>query len=143
MITPVACAVLAAFELDAVLIAQTLVSRPLVAGAALGALTGKAQTGMLFGVAFELLSLYDLPVGGHLAWSASVATGTATVLASRGCRFPSASSAASPPVFCILASRRSSACAVRRPVTRSPLHAEAGGGRSVGRWDPRSPFTRS
>lgn len=79
-----ACAVLAALELDATLIAQTLVSRPLVAGALLGALTGKAQAGALFGVAFELLSLCDLPVGGRLTWSASVAAGTATVLAGTG-----------------------------------------------------------
>ena len=78
---------LAALELDAVLIAQTLVSRSLVTGSVLGALTGKAQAGMLFGVAFELLSLCDLPVGGCLTWSASVAAGTATVLASSGTSF--------------------------------------------------------
>ncbi|MEK7233727.1 MAG: PTS sugar transporter subunit IIC [Elusimicrobiota bacterium] len=132
MITPVACAVLAAFELDAVLIAQTLVSRPLVAGAALGALTGKAQTGMLFGVAFELLSLYDLPVGGHLAWSASVATGTATVLASRGVSFSLCfvGGVASG----VLHSRFEALERVRRAATGDALtlHAEAGG-RTLGR----------
>ena len=78
---------LAALELDAVLIAQTLVSRSLVTGSVLGALTGKAQAGVLFGAAFELLSLCDLPVGGCLTWSASVAAGTATVLASSGTSF--------------------------------------------------------
>lgn len=82
-----ACAVLAVLELDAVLVAQTMVSRPLVVGAALGALTGQTQAGMLFGAAFELLSLCDLPVGGCLTWSAPVAAGTATVLASRGASF--------------------------------------------------------
>jgi mannose/fructose/N-acetylgalactosamine-specific phosphotransferase system component IIC len=82
-----ALAVLAILELDAVLIAQTLASRPLVAGAALGALMGKTQAGVLFGAAFELLSLCDLPVGGCLTWSATVAAGTATVLASGGTSF--------------------------------------------------------
>jgi len=79
-----ACAVLAVLELDAVLIAQTLVSRPLVVGAVLGTLTGSPQAGLLFGAVFELLGLVDLPVGGCLTWSAPVAAGTATVLASGG-----------------------------------------------------------
>lgn len=87
MTSVAACAVLAALELDAVLIAQTMVSRPLVVGIALGALTGKAEAGALFGAAFELLSLCDLPVGGCLTWSAPVAAGTATVLASGGTSF--------------------------------------------------------
>jgi mannose/fructose/N-acetylgalactosamine-specific phosphotransferase system component IIC len=82
--TAAACAVLAVLELDAVLIAQTLVSRPLVTGAVLGALTGNTLAGTLFGAVFELLSLCDLPVGGCLTWSATVATGTATLLAGRG-----------------------------------------------------------
>ena len=84
MTTTVACVVLAALELDAVLVAQTLVSRPLVVGAVLGALTGSPLAGTLFGAAYELLSLSDLPVGGCLTWSATVATGTATLLASGG-----------------------------------------------------------
>ena len=84
MTAAVACAVLAVLELDAVLVAQTLASRPLVVGALLGALTGQAQAGMLFGAVFELLSLCDLPVGGCLTWSAPVAAGTATVIASGG-----------------------------------------------------------
>ena len=84
MTAAAACAVLAVLELDAVLVAQTLASRPLVVGALLGALTGQAQAGMLFGAVFELLSLCDLPVGGCLTWSAPVAAGTATVIASGG-----------------------------------------------------------
>lgn len=83
-----ACAVLALLELDAVLVVQTLVSRPLVVGAALGALTGSPQAGLLFGAAFELLSLGDLPVGGCLTWSAPVAAGTATILTSGGASYP-------------------------------------------------------
>ena len=88
MITAGACAVLAILELDVVLIAQTMLSRPLVVGAVLGTLTGKAQIGALFGAAFELVSLCDLPVGGCLTWSATVAAGTATLLASGGTSFP-------------------------------------------------------
>ncbi|MEQ1920392.1 MAG: PTS sugar transporter subunit IIC [Elusimicrobiota bacterium] len=82
-----ACAVLAALELDAVLVAQALISRPLIIGAVLGTLTDNVYAGLFFGAAFELLSLCDLPVGGCLTWSASVAAGTATLLAGRGTSF--------------------------------------------------------
>lgn len=82
-----ACAVLAVLELDAVLIAQTLLSRPLIVGSIIGTLTGKAQAGALFGAVFELLGLCDLPVGGALAWSATVAAGTAAVLVGGGTSF--------------------------------------------------------
>ncbi len=88
MTTFTACAALAIIELDVVLIAQVLVSRPLIAGSILGALIGKAQAGAFFGAVFELLSLRDLPVGGCLAWSATVAAGTATILAGNGTSFP-------------------------------------------------------
>lgn len=85
--TAAGCAVLAVLELDAVLVAQTMASRPLVAGAALGALTGRPEAGALFGAAFELLSLRDLPVGGCLTWSATTAAGTATLLSGAGTSF--------------------------------------------------------
>jgi len=78
------CAALAVLELDATLVAQTLVSRPFVAGALLGALGGRPQAGALLGAAFELLSLSDLPVGGCLTWSASVAAGTGAILICAG-----------------------------------------------------------
>lgn len=83
-----ACLALAVLELDAVLVAQTLASRPLVVGAVLGALTGQPHAGMLFGASFELLSLCDLPVGGCLTWSAPVAAGTATAIAGGGASIP-------------------------------------------------------
>lgn len=82
--TAAACALLAALELDATLVAQTLVSRPLVVGAAIGMLGDRAHSGALFGAAFELLALVDLPVGGCLTWSAPVAAGVATALMLRG-----------------------------------------------------------
>jgi len=81
------CGALAALELDATLIAQTLLSRPLVAGAVVGAVTGRAQAGALFGASYELLGLCNLPVGGYMNWSGTVAAGTAVVLASSGASF--------------------------------------------------------
>lgn len=135
MNTVAACAVLAALELDAALIAQTLVSRPLVVGAVLGALTGNAQAGVLFGAAFELLSLCDLPVGGCLTWSGTVAAGTATLLASRG----TASSLcfAGGVAAGVLHSRIEARERARRAATGDALvrSAEAGGrtlGRAIG-----------
>lgn len=83
-----ALAALAVLELDAALVAQTLASRPLVTGALLGALTGRALAGAMFGAVFELLGLCNLPVGGCLTWSATVAAGVATVLASQGTSAP-------------------------------------------------------
>lgn len=87
MSAALACAALAVLELDAVLVAQTLISRPLVVGAAIGALGGRAEAGALLGATFELLGLVDLPVGGCLTWSAPVAAGTAVVLLCAGTSF--------------------------------------------------------
>jgi len=125
--TVAACIVLSVLELDTVMIAQTLVSRPLVTGTLIGALTGKAQTGALFGAAFELLSLCDLPVGGCLTWSATVAAGTATLLVSGGTSF--ALSFAGGVVAGILHSRVEAFERVRRTLTGDglALRAEAGG----------------
>lgn len=75
------CAALAVLELDATLVAQTLVSRPLVVGAVVGTLTGAPLAGVLYGASYELLSLCNLPVGGYLNWSGTVAAGTAAMLA--------------------------------------------------------------
>jgi mannose/fructose/N-acetylgalactosamine-specific phosphotransferase system component IIC len=79
---------LAVLELDVALAAQTLISRPFVVGVLLGALAGAPEMGALFGAAFELLSLGDLPLGGHLTWSTSVAAGVSSLLAGGGCAFP-------------------------------------------------------
>ena len=83
-----ACAALAVLELDAVLIAQSLVSRPLVVGFIMGALGGRAESGAFLGATFELLSLSDLPVGGCLTWSSSVSAGTATIRLCGGSSYP-------------------------------------------------------
>lgn len=135
MTTVAACAVLAFLELDAVLIAQSMVSRPLIVGVVLGALTGNTLAGALFGAAFELLSLCDLPVGGCLTWSGTVAAGTATLLSGSG------TSAALCFVGGIAAgvlhSRAEAFERARRAATGDALvrHAEAGGwtlGRALG-----------
>jgi mannose/fructose/N-acetylgalactosamine-specific phosphotransferase system component IIC len=81
------CAALAVLELDATLIAQTLISRPLVAGAVVGAITGRPQAGVLFGASYELLGLCNLPVGGCMNWSGTVAAGTAAMLSSAGASY--------------------------------------------------------
>lgn len=75
------CAALAVLELDATLVAQTLVSRPLIVGAVVGTMTGAPLAGVLYGATYELLSLCNLPVGGCLNWSGTVAAGTAATLA--------------------------------------------------------------
>jgi len=131
MTSAAACAVLAVLELDAALVAQTLVSRPLVVGALLGALTGHALAGAMFGVAFEVLSLCDLPVGGCLTWSAPVAAGTAVVLAARG--------ASAPLCFLggaaagVLHSRLEALERARRAATGDALASRAeSGGRALG-----------
>lgn len=130
-----ACALLAVLELDAVLVAQTLASRPLVVGVLLGALTGQVQAGMLFGAAFELLSLCDLPVGGCLTWSAPVAAGTATVIAGGGASIPLAF--AGGVLAGVLHSKAEAFERSRRAATGDDLarRAEAGGsalGRALG-----------
>lgn len=84
----IGCIALAALELDAALVAQTLVSRPFVIGILFGTLFGAPHSGALFGASLELMSLVDLPIGGCLTWSAPVAAGTAAMLASRGCAVP-------------------------------------------------------
>lgn len=75
------CAAIALLELDATLVAQTLVSRPLVVGAIVGTMSGNPLAGALFGASYELLGLCNLPVGGCLNWSGAVAAGTAAMLA--------------------------------------------------------------
>jgi PTS system mannose-specific IIC component len=79
-----AAAGVAALELDAASIGPFLLSRPLVAGPLIGWLQGDAGTGAAIGVAFEAVSLAELPLGGRLELSASVAAGTAAWLACGG-----------------------------------------------------------
>ena len=83
-----ACAVIAILELDAVMVAQILVSRPLIVGLIMGTLTGSINSGVFLGGTFELLSVCDLPVGGSLTWSSTIASGTSSLLAAGGTPLP-------------------------------------------------------
>jgi mannose/fructose/N-acetylgalactosamine-specific phosphotransferase system component IIC len=65
--------------LDVVSFPQAMISRPIVAATAAGALAGRAGVGLLVGVAVELIALETLPVGAsrYPEWgSASVVAGT-------------------------------------------------------------------
>ena len=78
----VACASgLAVLELDAASIGPFLFARPFVVGPLIGWALGDAGTGAAFGVMFEALTLEELPLGGRLELSASIAVGTAVWLA--------------------------------------------------------------
>ena len=74
----------AILELDATLVGQTMVSRPLVTGSFLGALSGAPLHGAALGAALEVMSLTRLPVGGALSWSATTAAAVASLAAGRG-----------------------------------------------------------
>ncbi len=63
--------------LDTVSLAQTMVSRPIVAGPLAGLLLGDASTGMLVGMLLEIISLNQLPIGAARYWD----TGPAAVAA--------------------------------------------------------------
>lgn len=68
-------------ELDGAAVGQFMVSRPLVVGPVLGMAFGRPDLGLLVGAVVELLSLGDLPVGGHLPLNGTVACAGALLLA--------------------------------------------------------------
>ena len=127
----IGCLALALIELDAVMVAQTLVSRPLIVGVIFGALGGAPWTGALFGATFELMSLVHLPVGGALSWSGPVAAGTAALLAGLDCS--SAMSLAGGLGAGVLHSRLEGFERARRMATGDALaRRAAGNGRVLG-----------
>ncbi|NNN04513.1 MAG: hypothetical protein HKL90_01295 [Elusimicrobia bacterium] len=74
-------AAVAALELDEASIGTFLLSRPFVVGPLIGWARGDVWSGAALGAAFEALTLTELPLGGRLDLSASVAAGTAAWLA--------------------------------------------------------------
>ncbi|MDR1683901.1 MAG: PTS sugar transporter subunit IIC [Elusimicrobiota bacterium] len=73
--------VLAAFlELDTTCAGQFLISRPLVAGSVLGALTGNFFIGLQLGVFIELIYLDFLPIGGVVPPSGAITAALAVLL---------------------------------------------------------------
>lgn len=75
-----ACA-LALVELDAASVGPFLLSRPFVIGPLVGWMLGDPWSGAALGVAFETLTLEELPLGGRLDFSAPIAAGIAAWLA--------------------------------------------------------------
>jgi len=75
-------------ELDAAHAGQFQVSRPIVLGPLLGLALGHADLGAGVGILLELMSLSELPVGGHLPLNATVASGAALLLAGAPCPVP-------------------------------------------------------
>lgn len=76
-----AAAVLAVLELDESMVGQFMLSRPIVAGIALGAAFSEVLLGASLGLFYEIFSLDDLPVGGYLPLNAPVAAAAALLLA--------------------------------------------------------------
>lgn len=73
-------AALAALELEAASVGPFLLSRPFVVGPLVGAFFGHALLGGGLGVAIEVVTLEELPLGGRLDLSAPVAAGVAAWL---------------------------------------------------------------
>lgn len=73
-------ALTALLRLDAVSVAQVMVSRPVVTGPLVGAVVGQPELGMLFGFAVELVLLDAMPMGGVIPPSGTFAAGSAALL---------------------------------------------------------------
>lgn len=76
-----AAAALALVELDSNAAGQFMLSRPIVVGPILGLAFAAPATGLELGLLFELFSLEELPVGASLPLNATVAAGSALLLA--------------------------------------------------------------
>ncbi len=76
----VAAAVLALLELDAASACQVMLCRPAVFGPALGAAFGQAELGTGLGALWELVTLDEAPIGGHLSINATAAAGGCLLL---------------------------------------------------------------
>ncbi|MBI4376631.1 MAG: PTS sugar transporter subunit IIC [Elusimicrobia bacterium] len=74
-------------SLDTVGCGQFMLGRPIVMGPALGMILGHPIPLAVFGAIFELLSLSDLPVGGHVPFNAGIATAAAGLLVASGISF--------------------------------------------------------
>lgn len=79
---PLLCAGTALLELDNAHVAQTMVSRPIVAGPLVGWLAGSPDVGMAFGVFCEMLTADEPPVGHVVPLNGTLASAAAVLLAS-------------------------------------------------------------
>jgi len=80
--------IIALLELDAASVGPFALSRPVFIGPIIGGLVGGPWIGAGLGVAFEALSLEDLPLGGGFDFSAPVAAGVAVYLAAGRANLP-------------------------------------------------------
>ncbi|HXS99496.1 MAG TPA: hypothetical protein VN915_02375 [Elusimicrobiota bacterium] len=80
--------IIALLELDAASVGPFALSRPVFIGPIIGGLLGSPWIGAGLGVAFEALSLEDLPLGGGFDFSAPVAAGVAVFLAAGRAALP-------------------------------------------------------
>lgn len=74
-------ALTALLEIDAAAVGPFLFSRPFIVGPLVGALFGNCWIGAGLGVAIEVATLEELPLGGRLGISSTVAAGVAVCLA--------------------------------------------------------------
>ena len=75
---------LALLELDAASVGASLLSRPFVVAPLIGCALHDVWSGVFFGLVFEALTLEEMPLGGCLYLSATVAAGVSTWLAVDG-----------------------------------------------------------
>jgi mannose/fructose/N-acetylgalactosamine-specific phosphotransferase system component IIC len=80
VVLPALCAGVAALELDAVLVGQWMLSRPLLVGPLVGWVCGSPAMGAAVGAMIELFSLEDLPVGCVIPLNGTVAAAGAVLL---------------------------------------------------------------
>ena len=74
------CALVALLELDTTYVGQILISRPLIVGTLLGALTGNLFLGLQMGIFTELLYIDYLPIGGVVPPSGAISASIAILM---------------------------------------------------------------
>jgi mannose/fructose/N-acetylgalactosamine-specific phosphotransferase system component IIC len=87
---PALSAWIALVEVDAVLVGQWMLSRPIFVGPLTGLLCGNVRNGVALGVLTELFSVEALPVGASMPLNASVAAGCAVLLSAGAWAVPMA-----------------------------------------------------
>jgi mannose/fructose/N-acetylgalactosamine-specific phosphotransferase system component IIC len=75
-----------ALSLDAVSVAQTMISRPIVASTLVGMLFGSPESGLVVGAVLEMLAMETMPFGAsrYLEWSCGAVVGSLFVVSSGG-----------------------------------------------------------
>ncbi len=74
------CALVSLLELDTTYVGQLLISRPLIIGSILGALTGNLFLGLQVGIFTELIYIDYLPIGGVVPPSGAITAAVAILM---------------------------------------------------------------